>query len=100
MLWIARYTIAMKNDTGITVGHLPQNIMCYENNTDLNQAKCDIKILEIKISYTVNLNLLCALVCVLLESFIKFLANPYYMTTIMVHDMNISMERWVVFASH
>jgi len=26
----------MKNDAGITVGYLPQNIMCYKNNMDFN----------------------------------------------------------------
>jgi len=31
---VDRYTIAMKNDAGIPVGHLPQNITCYKNNTD------------------------------------------------------------------
>jgi len=38
------------------------------------------------------------LTCILLESFIKFLVNPYYEPSIVVHDMN--MKKWVVFASH
>jgi len=36
---VDQYTIAMKNDASITVGHLQQNIMCYKNNTDFNVAK-------------------------------------------------------------
>jgi len=27
---VDRYTIAVKNDAGITMRHLPQNIMCYK----------------------------------------------------------------------
>ena len=45
----------LKNDVGVTVGHLPQT-MFYKNNTDFNianWAKCDIKIFEIKTCYTV-----------------------------------------------
>jgi len=40
----------------VIVGHLPQNIAIYKNNTDFNianWAKRDIKILAIKTHYTV-----------------------------------------------
>jgi len=49
----------LKNDAGVTVGHLPQNITFYKNNTDFNianWAKCDIKILMIKTHYTVSID--------------------------------------------
>ena len=45
------------NDAGITVGHLPQNITFYKNNTDFNianWAKRDVKILVIKTRYMVH----------------------------------------------
>jgi len=49
----------LKNDAGITVGHLPQKITFYKINTDfniVNLAKSDIKILVIKTHYAVIQN--------------------------------------------
>ena len=42
----------IKNDVGITVGHLPQNVTFYKNSMDFNIANW-AKILMIKTHYTV-----------------------------------------------
>jgi len=35
---VDQYIIAVKNDAGITVGHLPQNVTFYKNSMDFNIA--------------------------------------------------------------
>ena len=73
----------LKNDAGITVGHLLQNIMCYKNNTDFNivhWAKCNIKILVIKTHHTVIHPKYCCILQIIQQNIDNYVCENHFIT--------------------